>query len=65
MAEIHGPVVLITSPHKWAGCLAVIQETRSWGANVCVVVPRIDDRPPDKMLTRLNTGEFRALGVVV
>jgi hypothetical protein len=55
-------IIQIAPPHKWGGCLAVIDEVRSWGVQAYVSIPSNDGQPPGRAFIRLQTGEFEAIG---
>jgi hypothetical protein len=33
-------VIQIAPPHKWAGCLAIVDEVKSWGVQAYIAIPQ-------------------------
>lgn len=56
-------VIQIAPPHKWGGCLAIVDEVKSWGVQAYVPIPNNDGTPPGNAYIRLNNGDFESLGV--
>lgn len=64
MKEIsEGEVIQIAPPHKWGGCLAIVDEVKSFGCQAYVSIPHNDGQPPGQAFTRLNWEDFEPLGV--
>jgi hypothetical protein len=58
-----GDVIQIELGHKWALCLAQVDEVRSWGVIAYVMIPRNDGVMTFPAYIRLTTEDFRPLGV--
>ena len=58
-----GDVIQIAPPHKWGGCLAVVDEPKSFGCQAYVSIPSNDGTPPGQAYIRLAWDDFEALGV--
>lgn len=56
-------VVQIVATHRWAACLAVVDEPRSWGCTAYVMVPTAVGSAPAPI--RLETKDFLRLGAEV
>jgi hypothetical protein len=55
-------VIQIAPPHKWGGCLAVVDEVKGFGCQAYVTIPA-NDGTTGPAYIRLNWDEFEALGV--
>lgn len=55
-------IIQISPSHKWGGCLAVVDEVKSWGCQAYVAIPSNDGAPPGNAYIRLSTGDFEAVG---
>lgn len=56
-------IIQIIPSHRWGGCIAVVDDVRSWGCQCYVTVP--PNGPEDvsaPAYIRLNWGEFEPLG---
>ena len=67
MSELaQGWVVMLRPGHKWAGCLCVVDEVRSWGvtANIfCPIGPGEDGKGRVGVVpVRIATEEFAVIG---
>ena len=60
-----GDIVQITDEnHAWFPALAVVDEVKAWGIQVCVFVP-VGNRDPGSVETaynRLENGQFKVVG---
>lgn len=61
---VPGEIVQILGHHKWAFCLAVVDEVRSWGVQAYVRIPHNDGTEPGNAFIRLDSADFEPLGVV-
>lgn len=60
-----GDIIEIVSPPNWAGCLAVVDQVRSFGCRCFVSIPEKDGTPPSRAYIRLQHGEFKHAGAKV
>ena len=51
-------IIQINPSHKWGGCLAVVDEVKSFGCQAYVRIPTNDGKPPGDAYIRLNSDEF-------
>ncbi len=51
-------IIQIVPAHKWGGCLAVVSEVKTWGAQVYVTIPANDGTPPGRAYIRLEWADF-------
>jgi hypothetical protein len=54
-------IIQIVPSHKWGGCLAVVDEPKSFGCQAYVTVP--DAESSGRAYIRLNWDEFEKLGI--
>jgi hypothetical protein len=65
-AELHRyDIIQIVPTHKWGGCLAVVDEPKSWGCQAYVSIPSNDGTPPGQAYIRLQCGEYEVTGARV
>lgn len=60
-----GDIIQIAPPHKWGGCLAVVDEVKSFGCQAYISIPHNDGTPPGQAYIRLNTEDFESIGAKV
>jgi len=61
MKEIEkGTVIQITESHEWAGCLAIVDEVKSFGCQAYVEIPL-----QGSAYIRLNTSDFEIIGKAI
>lgn len=54
-------IVQIVPSHKWGGCLAVVDEPKSFGCQAYVTIPTADESSA-RAYIRLNWDEFEKVG---
>lgn len=57
---IKGDVIQINENHKWKGCLAVVDEVKSWGVQAYVPVPQ-----DGNAFIRLMHGDYEYIGKAI
>lgn len=55
-------IIQIAPPHKWAGCLAIVSEMKSFGVQAYVSIPSNDGKPPGRAYIRLKYDDFEMIG---
>ena len=55
-------IIQIAPPHRWGGCLAIIQRVKPWGVQAFVSIPH-SDRSPTRIYGRFNWDQFEPLFV--
>ncbi len=58
-----GDIIQIGPDHKWAFCLAVVDEPKSFGCQAYVRIPHNDGTLAGNAYIRLNFDDFEAVGV--
>lgn len=58
-------IIQIAPPHKWGGCLAVVDEVKSFGCQAYVSIPSNDGSAPMRAYIRLNGAEYWEIGAQV
>ena len=53
-------VIQIAPPHKWAGCLAIVDEVKDWGVQAYIPMPV--GETVRNAYVRLSWGEFEDVG---
>jgi hypothetical protein len=59
-----GEIIQIGPTHKWAGCLAVVDQAKAFGCQAYVAGPTAEDRA-GLFFIRLNWDEFERVGACV
>jgi len=55
-------IIQIAPAHKWGGCLAVVDEIKSFGCQAYVAIPHNDGTPPGRAYIRLNHDDYEPVG---
>lgn len=58
-------IIQIAPPHRWGGCLAVVDELKAFGVQAYVSVPTNDGQNPGQAFIRIGWDEFERYGVKV
>ncbi len=56
-------LIQIAPTHRWGGCIAVVDEPKSFGCQAYVSIPSNDGEPPGRAYVRLSKGQYEPLGV--
>ena len=55
-----GIIIQITEAHEWVGCLAIVDEVKSFGCQAYVEIPL-----QGSAYIRLNTSDFEVVGKAI
>lgn len=58
---LEGQIIQIAPPHKWGGCLAVVDEVKSFGCQAFVTIPHNNGTPVGRAYIRLNWSDFEPI----
>ena len=65
MAEKPGEIIQIGPGHKWAFCLAVVDEPKPFGCVAYVRIPSNDGEPAGDAFIRLNRDDYEPVAANV